>query len=130
MPENYDNIRAALVPHIDKADVIGDHRVMVILCQRFVNAFPPKISPIEKAVREVFRQRLIKAKDEYKHICPVCGATMYDTLCPDDMIRAMCAPCGRTYTPMGYIDDDDYGKKWFAKLWDGGAEPSEIIEVA
>lgn len=126
----YDNKRALLAQEITKAQVVGDVRRVVILATRFVDAFPSgNLAPIEKAVRAQFQEIRKNARYELIHKCPVCGSSMYDTNCPDDMVRAMCAKCGRTYTPMGYIDDDNYALKWHATLWDGGSEPKEIIEV-
>jgi hypothetical protein len=128
--ETYEGKRMILAQQIAKARVLNDHRAIVILCSRFIDAFPQRgLQPIERAVREVFRNLRKEAKDQLTHICPVCGTTMYDQLCPIDMVRPICIKCGRTYTPMGYMDDDNYAKKWFAKLWDGGSEPSEVITL-
>jgi hypothetical protein len=126
----YEEIRAGIAKEIDKARVIGDHRKTVILCCQFLNTFPSVgLSPIEKAVKKQFMQIRNVARIELKSVCPVCGGVMYDQNCPDDMVRPYCAHCGRTYTPMEYMDNDDYALKWHAILWDGGSEPSEIIEV-
>jgi hypothetical protein len=126
----YDMVRAGIAAEITKARAIGDHRKTVILCCRFVDAFPRSgLAPIDKAVRKAFQKIRDDARRELKSICPVCHGVMYDQTCPDDMARPYCAHCGRTYTPMGYMDDDDYARKWHAILWDGGSEPSEIIEV-
>ena len=127
----YEDIRADIVKEITKARVIGDHRKIVILCCQFINNFPSNgLSPIEKAVKKQFIKIRDTARRELKSICPVCHGVMYDQEMCDDMVRPYCARCGRTYTPMGYMDDDNYALKWHAILWDGGSEPSEIIEVS
>ena len=126
----YENIRADIATQITKARAIGDHRATVILCCKFLNNFPRTgLAPIEKAVQKVFKQTLTNARIELKSSCPVCHGVMYDQTCPDDMNRPYCAKCGRTYTPMGYMDDDNYARKWHAITWDGGSEPKEVIEV-
>lgn len=97
---------------------------------QFTNNFPSEnLSPIEKAVKKQFMKIRDAARITLKSVCPVCGGVMYDQACCDDMVRPYCAHCGRTYTPMGYMDDDNYARKWHAILWDGGSEPSEVIEV-
>jgi hypothetical protein len=127
---DYENIRADIAKEITKARVIGDNRRIVILCCKFLDAFPSsKLAPIEKAVKKAFMKTRDDARRELKSVCPVCHGVMYDQTCPDDMVRPCCAHCGRTYTPMGYMDDENYALKWHAILWDGGSEPSEIIGV-
>lgn len=126
----YENIRADIAKEITKARAIEDHRLTVILCCKFLNNFPRSgLAPIEKSVQKVFKKILTDARVDLKSKCPVCGSAMADINCPDDMIRPYCAKCGKTYTPMGYMDDDNYALKWHATLWDGCAEPKEIIEV-
>ncbi len=126
----YDNIRAEIVKEITKAEAIGDNRRVVILCCKFLANFPRAgLVPIEKAVIKRFEQIRETARTALKSVCPVCGGEMYDLNCCDDMIRPYCAHCGRTYTPMGYMDDDNYALKWHAITWDGASEPSEVIEV-
>lgn len=126
----YENIRADITQQITKARVIGDHRAVVILSCQFLNNFPSSgLEPIEKAVKKVFTKIRDDARRELKSICPVCKGVMYDLNCCDDMIRPYCAKCGRTYTPMGYMADPDYALKWWAIEWNGGDEPSEVIEV-
>ena len=126
----YANKRNALAQEIDKALVLGDNRRVVILASRVVDTFPAgRLAPIEKAIRKVFMKIRDDARIALKSTCPVCHGVMYDQSCCDDMVRPYCAKCGRTYTPMGYMDDDNYALKWHATLWDGGSEPKEIIEV-
>jgi len=126
----YDNIRADIAKEITKARVIGDQRRIVILCCKFLDNFPSAgLAPIEKAVKKAFMKIRDDARRELKSVCPVCHGVMYDMPCCDDMVRPYCAKCGRTYTPMGYMDDENYALKWHAILWDGGSEPSEVIEV-
>jgi hypothetical protein len=128
--ETYEGKRMILAQQIAKARILKDNRSIVILCTRFIDAFPSHgLVPIERAVREVFRNLRKEAKDQLLHTCPVCGTTMYDQACCDDLIRPYCAKCSRTYSPMGYMEDNDYALKWHAQLWDGGAEPSEVITV-
>jgi len=124
----YERVRHDLVPALDRARVLGDQRVAVILSRRFVNSFPSYgLSPIERAVRETFRNILRESKDQLTHVCPVCKTTMYDITCPDDSVRPYCAQCGKTYTPRGYDDEDNYALTWTAKTWDGSTEPEEMI---
>lgn len=126
----YDEIRAGIASQIDKARAIEDHRRVIILCCKFLDNFPRVgLSRIEKAVIRRFEQIRGDARIMLKSKCPVCGGHMSDWACCDDMIRPFCAKCGRTYTPMGYMDDENYALKWHAITWDGGPEPSEIIEV-
>ena len=126
----YEERRAGIAQEITKSQAIGDHRATVILCCRFLNNFPSSgLAPIERGVQKAFTKIRNDARIELKSVCPVCAGVMYDMNCPDDMGRPYCAQCGRTYTPMGYMDDDNYALKWHAILWDGGPEPSEIIEV-
>ena len=126
----YENIRADIATQITKARAIGDHRAIVILCCKFLNNFPAVgLAPIEKAVKTRFTLIRDESRIELKSVCPVCKGVMYDINCPDDMSRPYCAKCGRTYTPMGYMDDDNYARKWHAITWDGGSEPKEVIEV-
>lgn len=126
----YENIRADIVKEITKARVLNDHRRIVILCCKFLDNFPASgLAPIEKAVKKQFMKIRDTARIALKSVCPVCGGVMYDQNCCDDMIRPYCAHCNRTYTPMGYMDDENYALKWHAILWDGCAEPSCIIEV-
>jgi ribosomal protein S27AE len=126
----YDEIRAGIASQITKSRAIEDHRATVILCCKFLNNFPSSgLAPIEKAVKKQFEKIRDAARVDLKSKCPVCGSAMADINCPDDMIRPYCAKCGRTYTPIGYMDDDNYALKWHATTWDGGPEPKEIIEV-
>lgn len=126
----YDNIRADIAKEITKSQIIGDHRLTVILCCKFLNNFPAVgLAPIEKAVKKRFVKIRDDARIKLKSTCPVCHGVMYDQSCPDDMVRPICVKCGRTYTPMGYMDDDNYAKKWHAITWDGGIEPSEVITL-
>jgi rubrerythrin len=125
----YEATRMELAKLIHNARVINDHRVVVILCRRFIDAFPAHgLAPIERAVREVFRDSLRKAKDELTHVCPVCKTAMYDQLCPDDITRPYCAKCGKTYTPRGYDDENTYALEWNATTWTG-TEITEIIKA-
>jgi ribosomal protein L37AE/L43A len=125
----YEAQRSELAKQITKARVINDHRMVVILCRRFIDAFPSHgLVPIERAVREVFRESLRTAKDELTHICPVCKTTMYDQLCPDDITRPYCAKCGKTYKPRGYDDEDTYALEWIATTWTG-TESAEVIRI-
>jgi len=127
--KTYEGIRMQLSRDISKSLENNDHRLTVILCRRFINAFPASgLVPIERAVRECFREKLNKSKEVLTHICPVCGATMTDTLCPDDIMRPLCHQCGKTYTPLGYDEEDNYALKWGAITWNG-AEPYNVIEV-
>lgn len=129
--QEYNDKRADIVKEIIKAEIIMDSRAIVIWCRRFLDAFPSgKIAPIEKAVKARFEQKLKDAKIHLTGTCPVCGDHMYESPCCDDLMRPFCPSCKRTYTPMGYDDQDDYAKKWYAITWDGGSEPSEVIEVA
>jgi hypothetical protein len=129
-PKQYENIRADIAKEITQARAIGDQRRIVILCCKFLNNFPSSgLAPIEKAVKKQFMKIRDAARIELKSVCPVCSGVMYDQACCDDMVRPYCAHCGRTYTPMGYMDDENYALKWHAILWDGGSEPSEVIEV-
>ena len=67
-------------------------------------------------------------KDQIRQTCPVCGETMRTVLCPDDIIRMGCPKCHKTYTPIGYSDDPDYGKKWSVIDWNNN-EKHAIVEV-
>ena len=126
---SFEGIRHELAKEISQAEQTNDYRKIVILCRRFTDAFPRQKSPIERHVKEVFLKKLRDAKTALKSRCPVCAGPMNPTLCPDDDIRPFCQKCGRTYTPMGYDDTDEYGKKWFATFWNGGDEPTEVITV-
>lgn len=129
--KTYEGTRMDLAHQITKAREQNDHRLIVILCRRFDYAFPSSgLVPIERAVRDCFRKKLIEAKKELKSKCPVCGGPMSESLCCDDLFRPYCAKCNRTYTPRGYDDEDDYGKEWIAQTWNGSTEPIEIIRVA
>ncbi len=126
----YENIRADIATQITGAHAIDDHRAVVVLCCKFLNNFPSSgLVPIEKTVKKRFIQTRDTSRRILKSICPVCKGVMYDINCPDDMLRPYCSHCGRTYTPMGYMDDDNYARKWHAITWDGCAEPKEVIEV-
>jgi hypothetical protein len=126
----YEETRHNLAVQITAAKEKGDHRLTVILCRRFIDAFPNHgLVPIERHVREVFREQLRTAKQNLKSVCPVCGGPMQETACCDDLFRPYCAKCGKTYTPLGYDDEYDYALKWRATLWDGGEEPTEVITV-
>jgi hypothetical protein len=128
--KTYEGERMELAKQITKAREANDYRRIVILCRKFVDAFPASgLVPIEKQVREVFREMLRTAKEHVMSTCPVCGGKMHSMPGCDDIFRPYCKVCNRTYTPMGYDCEDDYALKWHAILWDGGSEPSEIIEV-
>jgi hypothetical protein len=129
-PKQYENIRADIAKEITQARAIGDQRRIVILCCKFLNNFPSSgLAPIEKAVKKQFMKIRDAARIALKSVCPVCHGVMYDQAMCDDLVRPYCVHCGRTYTPMGYMDDENYALKWHAILWDGGSEPSETIEV-
>jgi hypothetical protein len=128
--QTFEGIRMDLAKQITKAREENDYRKIVILCRRFTDAFPSSgLVPIEKHVREVFREMLRTAKEHVISKCPVCGGEMHTISCCDDLFRPYCKKCNRTYTPMGYDCEDDFAKKWHAITWDGGSEPSEVIEA-
>jgi predicted RNA-binding Zn-ribbon protein involved in translation (DUF1610 family) len=128
--KKYESERAELAHLITRAEVLNDYRHIVIYCRRFTDRFPHEgITRIEGEIRAIFLRKMIAAKDELKHTCPVCGSVMYDQCCPDDSNRAFCASCGKTYTPLGYDSEDNYALTWCGKLWDGGEEPETIVTV-
>lgn len=47
--------------------------------------------------------------------------------CPDDIIRSECPKCKRTYEPIGYSDDPDYGHRWSCIDWSGMVERRTIV---
>lgn len=126
----YEDIRADIAKEITKSRAIEDHRMTVILCCKFLDNFPRSgLAPIEKGVIKAFEKIRIDARISLKSKCPVCGSAMANINCPDDQNRPYCAKCGRTYTPMGYMDDENYALKWWAITWDGGPEHGESVEV-
>ena len=53
---------------------------------------------------------------------------MNTVLCPDDINRMACPRCHKTYTPIGYSDDPDYGKRWSAIDWNN-SEKRTVVEA-
>lgn len=124
----FEAIRQELAEQITRAQDQKDYRRVVILCRKFTDAFPYQKSPIERHVKEVFLQKLREAKTALKSTCPVCKGPMENTLCADDDIRPFCKKCGKTYTPMGYDDSEEYALKWYATEWNG-TETGEVITL-
>ena len=128
--DKYEAVRAQLASEIAQAEHDGDQRMIMILCSRFVDAFPSGVlHPIEGEVRDLFRKKMCTARDALMSVGPICHGPMYQTLCPDDIIRSQCDHCRRTYALTGYDDDPDYGRKWKVTDWSGMVETSEIITV-
>ena len=124
----YEEIRHTLAIQISAAKEKEDHRLTVILCRKFIDAFPHHgIVPIDRHVRETFREYLRTAKKNLTSICPVCGGFMQDTLCCDDITRPYCESCQSVYTPIGYDDEDNYAQFWHKADIRGNI--GEIVEV-
>ena len=111
-----------------KAEENCNWRMATILYTRAINAYPTTTGQLAKQDLLNLRNARTEARHQLHHICPVCGGSMRDILCPDDQSRTFCDHCKRTYTPMGYMEKDDYALKWFATTWTG-TETSEVIEV-
>ena len=129
MSKNFDAIRAQLASEITQAENEKNYPKIVQLCDKFIDAFPEHLHPVEMDVRDAFRKKRCAAMDALTSKCPVCGGEMYRTLCPDDIIRSECPACKRTYNPWGYSDDPNFGKKWICIDWSEMVEKRSVIEV-
>jgi transposase-like protein len=104
-------------------------RMAIVYWRRALDAYPATSGKPVSADKDRMITALNADKQTLKSICPVCGGEMHTISCCDDISRPYCKACNKTYTPTGYDCEDDYAKKWHAITWDGGSEPSEVIEV-
>ncbi len=105
-----------------------DWRVATINYTRAIDAYPNiKGGLAKKDINDLTNART-EVRHQLLHTCAVCGGTMHDTLCPDDISRPFCQNCKSTYTPIGYMNEDDYAARFTRIAWHDG-EVRTIVEV-
>ena len=104
-------------------------RVATINYTRAIDAYPANKGDLAKKDINDLTNALTEVRHQLLHTCPICGETMHDTLCPDDISRPFCQKCKSTYTPIGYMTEDDYAKRFSRIAWNNN-EARSVVEVS